>query len=304
MSLTLPASIDVAGFDALHDDVARWRGLIASIGAGYSASPVEAAGAGTVLVGLVGQDLVVKLYPPFLRDHFEFEAAVLERLQGRLSVPTPQLVDRSEHDGWPFLVMTQLAGEPLDAAWPSLSEAARCRVLESIGRVAAEVHALAPDGLAALAPAWDHFVQRQRAGCLRRQQRTGLPAHLLAQLEPFVDGALPEGPPVILTGEYTPMNLLLQRRETRLAGMFDFGDGLLGPARYDWLGPLCFLAAGQRERCDAFLAGYGAPAGRDWRLPLLRLLLLHRYSNLPGQIAQPGWQAAPSFEALAELIWP
>lgn len=36
----------------------------------------------------------------------------------------------------------------------------------------------------------------------------------------------------------------------------------------------------------------------------MRLLLLHRYSHLPAQIAHAGWQQAPSFEALTALIWP
>ena len=40
------------------------------------------------------------------------------------------------------------------------------------------------------------------------------------------------------------------------------------------------------------------------RLALMRLLLLHRYSNLPTQIAGLGWQCAQSFEELTALIWP
>jgi hypothetical protein len=34
------------------------------------------------------------------------------------------------------------------------------------------------------------------------------------------------------------------------------------------------------------------------------MLLLHRYSNLPAQIAHPGWQQAATFEDLAASIWP
>jgi hygromycin-B 7''-O-kinase len=117
-----------------------------------------------------------------------------------------------------------------------------------------------------------------------------------------VQGEVPAGHGVILTGEYTPMNLL--HGAAGIVGMFDFGDGLVGPREYDWLGPLCFLAAGHAERCDAFMEGYEAPRGRAWREPLLRLLLLHRYSNLPIQIACKGWEQAETFEALAELIWP
>jgi hygromycin-B 7''-O-kinase len=299
----LPPSIGVAEFDALHDDVPRWRGIVAAIAARHGTAPFVPVEEGTALVGLIGRELVVKVYPPFLRDHFEFEVAALARLAGRLGVPTPEMVFHGEHDGWPYHVITQLDGEPLDRAWPALPEAGRCRVLESIGRLAAEVHALPVDGMAALAPDWGAFLAGQRARCVHRQQRTGLPAHLLAQVEAFVAGPVPDaGPSVILTGEYTPMNLL--QRQGALSGMFDFGDGLVGPREYDWLGPLCFLAAGHRGRCEAFFAGYGEPAFRERRAELMRLLLLHRYSNLPAQLAFEGWDRAPGFEALAETLWP
>jgi hygromycin-B 7''-O-kinase len=305
----LPAEIGVAEFDALHDQPGRWRGLIESIAARYSSAPVTQPEDGTALVGLVGRELVVKHYPPFLRDHCEFEAATLPRLHGRLGVPTPALVDRFEHQGWPGHVITLLPGTPLDRVWPDLDEANRCALLAAIGRLAAEVHALPVEGMAALAPPWPDFLQRQRAGCLRRQTRTGLPAHLLDRLEDFIAGPVPSGPDVILTGEYTPFNLLVTpgpSGDMVLSGMFDFGDGLVGPAAYDWLGPLCFLAAGQRARREAFFSGYGMPTP-DWsvqHLALLRLLLLHRYSALKAQIACPGWEQAADFEALAALIWP
>lgn len=305
--MSLPSSIDARAFDDLHDEPARWRDVVAAIAAEHSTAPMRPASEGTVLVGLVGDALVVKLYPPFLRDHFEFERAMLARLDGRLSVPTPRLLSTGEREGWPYLVMTQLAGEPMTQAWPALSEGDKCRVLARIGQVAAEVHALPVGDQAALAPDWAAFLQGQRARCVQRQQRTGLPPHLLAQVDAFIAGPVPEGPAVLLTGEYTPMNLLHggTEGEAGLAAMFDFGDGLVGPREYDWLGPLCFLAAGHAARCDAFMAGYGAAAWRDQRQALLRLLLLHRYSHLPIQLAScAGWEQAPSFEALAQAIWP
>ena len=300
----LPTNPGVAEFDALQADPARWIGVVAALGQRYDSAPAIPAGEGTVLVALLGRKWVLKLYPPFLRDHFEFERAMLGHLQERrLSLPTPRLVDSAEHAGWPYLVMTQLAGTPLDRVWPTLPQPARCAVLHTIGRCAAEVHALPLGPMPALAPRWPDFLQGQRERCHHRQQRTGLPAQLLAQLEPFLDGPVPEGPDVILTGEYTPFNLLHQGNG--LSAMFDFGDGLVGPREYDWLGPLCFLAAGDAARIDAFFDGYhGRPFDRAQREALLRLLLLHRYSNLQAQIAVPGWQAVPDFSQLAALIWP
>ena len=45
------------------------------------ARQVRPMGEGTVLVALLDQDRVLKLYPPFLRDHFRFERAALQGLR-------------------------------------------------------------------------------------------------------------------------------------------------------------------------------------------------------------------------------
>ncbi len=303
MSLAnLPAPIGWADFDALHDNLPAWRGAIELLAAEHSDAPVQQMETGSVLVALLGRTQVLKLYPPFLRDHFEYERAMLQRVGGRLQLPTPLLLKSGERDDWPWLLMTQLQGQPLTDVWPALDEAAKCQLLKTLGALAAQVHRLPLGDMARHAPAWRDFITGQRARCHGRQQRTGLPPHLLQQLNTFVAGALPEGPDVMLTGEYTPMNLLAS--QGRLCGMFDFGDGLVGPREYDWLGPLAFLCAGHALRCKAFFDGYGVQPSAAQRLALLRLLLLHRYSNLKAQIAMPGWQQAPSFEALAALIWP
>ena len=300
--MQLPAHIEVAAFDAWHDDLPAWREVIESIAAEQGGGKVEQMPDSTAMVALLGDDRVLKLYPPFLRDHCDFERAALPHFEGRLGLPTPRLLGSGQRDGWPYLVISRLAGVPLVQVWSSLTEPQRLLALHAIGRLAAQAHALPVAPLAALAPAWPAFIQRQRAGCMHRQQRSGLPAHLLVQLQAFIEDTVPSGPDVVLTGEYTPMNLMWGGQA--VSGMFDFGDGLIGPREYDWLGPLCFLAAGHAARVQALMAGYGAELDADLRLQLLRLLLLHRYSHLPAQIACPGWQQAPDFEALAALIWP
>ena len=302
----LPAHIGIAEFDALHDNLPAWQAIIEALAAQLSSAPVVQMETGTVLVALLGSNHVLKLYPPFLRDHHAFECAMLARVGGRLQVPTPVLLESGQCDGWPWLLMTQLHGEPLTATWPALEEDAKCRLLSALGALAAEVHALPVGEMGQHSPVWTDFIAAQRRRCLMhhtpRHARVGLRAHLLEQLETFVAGPLPEGRNVMLTGEYTPMNLL--SRQGQLWGMFDFGDGLVGPREYDWLGPLAFLAAGHAARCDAFFSGYGVDPDASQRLALMRLLLLHRYSNLPAQIAHPQWQATRSFEELTALIWP
>ncbi len=300
---SLPASSDWAAFDALHDDTSAWGDAIKALAAELvPGAPVVQMESGTVLVALLGHTHALKLYPPFLRDHCAYECAMLARVGGALQVPTPVLVQSGEHEGWPWVLMTQLQGEPLTATWPGLDEDQKCRLLAALGALAAQVHALPVAGMQEHSPVWSQFIAAQRSGCHRRQSRVGLPAHLLAQVDAFVAGPLPASPQVMLTGEYTPMNLLT--RQGRLCGMFDFGDGLIGPREYDWLGPLAFLAAGHAARCAAFFGGYGTSPDASQRLALMRLLLLHRYSSLRSQIAHPNWQEVRSFEELTALIWP
>jgi hygromycin-B 7''-O-kinase len=299
-------NISVQAFDALHDQPQLWRDVMHTLAGQHGGGQVQQMTSGTVLVALLGSDRVLKLYPPFLQDHFAFEEAALRHLQGRLQVPTPQLLASGSFEGWPYLLMTQLQGRPLTDLWPTLPELQRCQVLQAIGALAAQVHTLPLAAMASLAKPWPVFVQHQRSGVLARQQRTGLPLQLLAQVPDFVQGPLPTSPAVMLTGEYTPMNLLVHTSEhgCTLSGMFDFGDGLVGPREYDWLGPLCFLAAGAPERCAAFAAGAGFTLNAALQQQLLRLLLLHRYSNLGAQIAYPGWQQCQRLEDLGALLWP
>ena len=345
-SVGLPAGLDVQGYDTLHDDVSRWRPLVEPLAARHArpGETLTALDAGTVMVVLVGQRAVFKLYPPFLHDHFAFERAALCALAQhglqRIPVALPELLSSGVlHDdagaAWPWLLMSQLPGEVLTGHWPGLSEGQRCALLRHLGEVMAAVHGMPPAVVqplaahAALGGDWAAFMAQQRAGCVRRQQRTGLPPHLLEQVQSFVSGPVPMPAPgqgVMLTGEYTPMNLMVSpavatEAAPRLSGMFDFGDGLLGAPLMDALGPLAFLAAGHAARVEALLDGYGAEAWhrtalawqhsaggqapQDWRLPALRLLLLHRYSHLPAQLAGvPGWQACRSLEDLAAWLWP
>lgn len=311
----LPAQIDDDAFDALHARPEHWlpelRTLADALGP-LGAGDLQAAnGGGSALVALLvdgrSPDRVLKCYPPNMQDHHDYELGALPALADHLAVPTPRLLADGIHHGWPWMLMTRLAGAPMTQAWPGLDDAAKCTLLRQIGALIAQVHALpVPQALRPRSLVWTDFITRQRARCAARQQRTGLPTHLLAQLDRFLDGPIPDGADVLLTGEYTPMNLLVDAADpARLAGMYDFGDGLVGPGAYDWLGPLCFLAAGQPARVAALRDGLGlaAPWTADLRRQLLRLLLLHRYSGLRGQLKLDGWQAAPTFEDLAERLW-
>jgi len=90
--------------------------------------------------------------------------------------------------------------------------------------------------------------------------------------------------------------------------MIDFGDAMVGPRDYDFLGPSMFSCGGDPSLVGALFRGYfqeDRPIGLQTRMRLMALAALHRYANFDVQLCIPNWrERADSFEALAGLIWP
>lgn len=269
---------------------------------------------GTNLVVALDDGLILKIFPPALRNQFISERLSLSQLRGRVSVPVPEIVLEGERDQWPYLVITRLQGVVGSQAWPMLDEDEKERVLGQIGETIAQVQRVPVGGLSTVEPRWAAFISGQIAGCRARHERLRLPQKYLDGLDDLLRDAaafIPvDAPPVILTGEYIPENFLLDRDSGtwRLAGLIDFGDVFTGWGEYDLLGPSVFMTAGMPRRVQSFLGGFGYRQG-DVTPALTRrltvLMLLHRFSDLNRQICIEDWQRkAGDLSALERLLWP
>ncbi|MFI6099102.1 aminoglycoside phosphotransferase family protein [Lentzea sp. NPDC051213] len=67
--------------------------------------------AGSLPVFAIGDDLVLKLWPPEHHDEVPTEVAVMEALHGKLPVPTPKLHDTGLLDEWAYVLMSRLHGD-------------------------------------------------------------------------------------------------------------------------------------------------------------------------------------------------
>ena len=269
---------------------------------------------GTNLVVGLGDDLILKIFPPIYRGQFVSERSSLALLRGRLTVPVPEIVFEGERDRWPYLVITRLTGVLGSEAWSALPEDQKERVLAQIGATIAEVQRVPVGELSRIEPRWDRFIAGQIDGCRTRHARLGLPQKFLDGLDEILREAatlIPlDKPPVMLVGEYIPENFLLSRDNAgwRLSGLIDFGDVMTGWGEYDLLGPSAFMTAGHPRRVRSLFEGFGySSADIDPALKrrLMALMLLHRSSNLNAHICIEDWQqkAGDLFE-LQELLWP
>jgi hygromycin-B 7''-O-kinase len=214
----------------------------------------------------------------------------------------------------PYLVMTRVKGVNGKEAWAWLPEDQRESVLTQIGEIIAEVQRVPVGDLSQLQPQWKQFIPMQIEGCRARHERLGLPQKYLDGLDDFLRDAgtlIPvNAAPVILTGEYNPENIFLEEHSGRwrLAALIDFADVMTGWSEYDLVGPSTFAAGGIPGRVRSLLRGFGySKANADPALPrrLMTLLLLHRFSNLAGQIRIEDWQQkAADLRELERLLWP
>ncbi|MES5487952.1 aminoglycoside 3'-phosphotransferase/choline kinase family protein [Bradyrhizobium sp. INPA03-11B] len=313
---SLPPLTTYDTYRAWRGDTSRWLPVARDIadGHGLAWGTPHVFSTGTNLVVGLGDNLILKLFPPFLRPQFVSERGALAQLRGRLGIPIPDLIAEGERDGWPYLVITHLAGTVASEVWPALSEAERERVLSEIGAVIAEVQRVPPGGLLAIEPRWEAFMRGQIAQCRARHERLGLPAKFLTSLDDLLRDAaelIPmDAPPVILTGEYIPENFLLGRRADgwHVAGLFDFGDVRTGWGEYDLLGPSAFMAAGHPRLVRSLFDGFGIPRSEvNFMLKrrLMALMILHSASDPLRHICIAGWpDRVDDFVQLQELIWP
>jgi len=316
MTAALPAFTDYERYRPFRGDPARWLPIAHDIARshGLACTAPHVFATGTNLVLALDENLILKIFPPFLHGQFDSERGTLSQLRGKLRIAIPEIVVEGERDGWPYLVITRLSGVLGAEAWPALPEQDKERLLADIGDTIAQVQRVPAGTLARIEPRWDVFLRGQIEGCRARHERFGLPQKFLDGLDELLSDAAGlialDGPPVILTGEYIPENFLLSRDGAgwRLSGLIDFGDVMTGRGEYDLLGPSAFMAAGMPRRVQSLFAGFGYSASDitpDLKRRLMALMLLHRFGNPTTQICIEGWQQkAANLHELQDLLWP
>ncbi|WP_394621566.1 aminoglycoside phosphotransferase family protein [Lentzea sp. JNUCC 0626] len=238
---------------------------------------------GSLPVFAIGDDLVLKLFPPEHHDEALVEAAVMAALQGKL--PTPKLHATGLLDDWAYVLMSRLHGK--EPTTPHVE------VSRQVGEMLRMLHAVkAPD---VVGPGdWAAFVQRQRAGCVELQRKRGLEDRWLEQIPDFLDEVeFEDAKPVLLHTEVMSAHLLW--RNGKLTGLFDFEPAMCGAFEYEFASVGLFVTKGDRECWRALVEGYGrVPDARR----VMAYALLHVYSNMPVYLR--GMPRGETFEELAE----
>ena len=250
----------------------------------------------------VGDRRVLKLYPTVSAPDSVTEARVLDYLNGRLPVATPEVLACGEYEnGWRYLLMSQLPGTELAAAWPAIPRPHQDRVASQAGEMLAALHGLDPEPLRGiLGPAdWAGFLAGQRATAVERQRQVKLPEVWLSQIEDFLESVplAPGRERVLLHTEVIREHLVVNPGTWMLSGLLDFETAMAGDRAYEFAAVGLFVSRGDPRLLGRILAAYGR--GFDPR-NLLAYTLLHVHSNLPECLGELRAPPEPTLDSLAQ----
>ncbi|MGY6655196.1 phosphotransferase [Amycolatopsis sp. TRM77291] len=294
-----------AGTEAEFDALTRQDLLpaVTSLGLGEAVPFTE----GSLPVYAVGEDLVLKLFPPVHLDELPTERTMLEVLHGKLPIPTPAVHDVGERDGWGYVLMERLRGETLKDAWPKLSTEDKHRLAPELGEALAALHSLRDPRLDVLEPPdWAAFVAGQRAKVVEHHRRTGLDESWISQIPAFLDSVDLGSPPVVpLHTEFMRDHLMVAHdgERPRLTGLFDFEPAMRGAAEYDFVAVGLFVSGGDKDFLRRLLAGYGAEPDEAFSRRCLAYALLHVYSNFTWYLRVLPAPDEPTLESLGRAWW-
>lgn len=243
---------------------------------------------GANIIFFVDERFVVKIFVE-PRKNFLREKASLEFARGKINLQIPEILFAGEIEGFPYLVVTQLAGVLMREIWGNLKDPDKLPAVEQLAVAARELHSQTVPADFNFQRDWHEFVRRQSNESVERQRRGGANDKVLAALPEFIETNLKLLPqtiePVLLHGDVHPGNVLM--RETngrwRASGLFDFGDSFPGFYEYEFVAPGVLMIQGKRLLQRAHFLAYGyreVDLDLAFRARLMTLTILYECSSL------------------------
>ncbi|MDD5090762.1 MAG: aminoglycoside phosphotransferase family protein [Candidatus Wallbacteria bacterium] len=252
----------------------------------------------------VNDAIVIKLFAPIHIDSFERERAFLKVMSRFIPDAIPRMLVSGLMGSWGYVVMNRLPGYPLDEVWSSIKSPERSALIRELGELTAQMHDVPPGELPELMIDWPGFLRTQKTNCRICQEHLGLSPEWLERIDPFldqVDALLPPAGPVILHTELMRQHVFVMEHRGRwkISGIIDFEPAMIGDRDYEFASVGVFVSCGDSELLKSFFHGYGLPEDEPDRMRVMKMLLLHKYCNLPWFMKEVPAGDAQSMQDLA-----
>lgn len=284
----------------------RWKLQVGDVAPGV---------AGTFPVFIVQRRWVIKFFGQWFDGFHSWrvEKSVAQWLQQHPVLPIPRLLAQGALGGgagWRYLIFEYIPGRRIGDCLPQLSTEAKLAFACQLGAQVRALHQIPiPPALKAILPSQAaQYAATKPVSQRNHRAWQSLPERLIEQIPAFLRATAsldsPEEDLCLIHADLTQDHLLGEATQGRwrMHAVIDFGDARRGDLSYELVALHLDLFQAQADLLNAFLDGYGLPAGQrdDLPLRLMRAILLHDFNVLgalpPERLRQKAWR---SLEELA-----
>lgn len=237
---------------------------------------------GSTILYRTGHGLILKIFsseePKLCRN----EASFLELLSGNLSVKTPELEASGTYKGYPYILMEEFTDTSLKDSWKGMNSRNREALVEQIAGMLTELHKIPLHKVTFRETVWETFITRQLKHLNRNHTSFGVSNRRVRQIEEYILRTEPvehSSKQVVCHTEVMPEHLFSRTGKGKqiLSGLIDFEPSMIAVPEYDLCAAGVFVTAGEKGLFGKLLNAYGYTGSPE---SIMRMLLLHRYSNM------------------------
>lgn len=250
--------------------------------------------------------------PLFAKD-MAFELSGLRAVSGQLSVQSPEILGEGTLEGWPYVILSHIEGDPIRDVWPKLGHQHKLKLAEQIAYITREISQCKADDVIANRFIWNEFIKQQYDSWEDQQKKKGLPEEWLKHLGGFLGSFdisdFQTDSQVFLHADLTWDHFLVtQDAEPRISGIIDMADSQVGHFEYELVAPTVFIFKGSQPLLEQYLSRCGyTPTQLNPRFSekLLTWSILHRYFSMISYFQSELSTCVPGdFKALAQKVFP
>ncbi len=275
---------------------------------------------GNVQRGVLGSHIVyrvgdcwIKLMAPLFAKDMAYELSGLRAVSGKLSVRSPEILGEGTLEGWQYVILSHIEGNPIRNVWTRLEQQHKTKLAEQIARVTIEISKCKADDVIENRFVWNEFIKNQYVSCEEQQKKKGLPDEWLAHVREFLHSfdlsEFQAHNQVFLHADLTFDHFLVsQDTEPRVSGIIDLADCQIGNFEYELCAPTVFIFKGSRPLLKQYLTrcGFALPdLNARFSEKLLAWSILHRYFSMISYFQEEMKACEPGdFKSLAQKVFP
>ncbi len=252
----------------------------------------------------------IKLMAPLFAGDMKFEISGLRMVQNKLTIPTPQILFEGELEGWKYVVLSHVEGQPIRNIWSTQSDDQKLKASIQMAQIVQQLKGVPADSVIQNRFHWNEFIKSQYENIESIQASKELSEPWLKNVKSFMAefdlSEFQTSNPVFLHADLTSDHFLVN--EDNISGVIDFADCQVGHPDYELLAPAGFIFKGQKTFLRHFLIHCGFSLKQltsSFSHKLMAWTLLHRYCAIHShfknemQVSDQG-----NFKDLAEKVYP